>query len=75
MFARVYRKPSLQQADRLPVSSYEEAVRRLVEVRSRIGVSDEAYDLAIEIVADVFWKADRLVRRDVLVAARELGLK
>jgi hypothetical protein len=75
MFARVHRKPSLQQADRLPVSSYEEAVRRLVEVRADIALPDEAYDTAVQIVADIFWKADRLVRRDVRVAAREIGVR
>jgi hypothetical protein len=74
MFARVYRKPSVQQADRLPVSSYEEAVRRLVVIRADSALPDEAYDVAVQLVADIFWKADPIVRRDVRVAASEVGL-
>lgn len=75
MTGRVYRKPSLQQHDRLPVSSYEEAVRRLVCIRADEAVPDVAYDAAVEIVADIFWRADRAVRRDVMVAAREIGVR
>ena len=74
MVARVFRKPSLQQADRLPVSSYEEAVRRLVCVRCDDTVTDLAYDLAVNLVADIFWRADKRVRRDVLVSAKEMGV-
>ncbi len=71
---RVPRKASLCQEDRLPVSTYEQAVRRLVQYRVDEAVSDDAYSLAVEIVSDVFWKSDRRVRRDVIVAAREIGV-
>lgn len=74
MLARVYRKPSLQQEDRLPVSSYEEAVRRLVQIRDYEAVTDEAYDLCVSLVADIFWIADKRVRRDVIAAAKLLGV-
>ena len=70
--ARVFRKPSLQQEDRLPVSSYEEAVRALVFIRCDETVSDHAYDLVIKIVADIFWVNDNKLRRDVHVASREI---
>lgn len=71
--ARVYRKPSDQQHDRLPISSYDEAVRRLVELRVDETLPDEAYDVAVALVADIFWLADKRVRRDVIVAARDVG--
>lgn len=72
MLARVPRKPSLQQHDRLPVSSYEEAVQRLVEIRVDETLSDDAYDIAVCLVADIFWHSDTRVRRDVRVASNEL---
>ena len=71
--ARVFRNPSLQQQDRLPVSSLDEAVRRLVMFRSDPSISDEAYDLAIRVVADIFWVHDLRLRRDVIVAVRQIG--
>lgn len=70
--ARVYRKPSLQQQDRLPVSSYEEAVRFLVFKRCDPTVSDDTYSALVEITADIYWRQDRIVRRDVIVASREI---
>lgn len=70
--ARVFRKPSLQQSDRLPVSTYDEAVRRLVQLRLDESLSDDAYDTAVTLVADIFWHSDLTVRRDVIVAAREI---
>lgn len=73
--ARVFRKPSLQQEDRLPVSSYEEAVRRLVEIRCDESLPDAAYDVAVKLVADIFWHHDNRVRRDVILAAREIGVR
>lgn len=71
--ARVYRKASAQQDDRLPVSSYDEAVRRLVQIRCDEAVTDEAYDLAVSLISDIFWITDTRVRRDVIVAVRQLG--
>ncbi len=70
--ARVHTKPSLQQQDRLPVSTYEQAVNRLVQIRLDEGVTDDAYDLAVTIVADIFWISDKRLRRDVVVASRLL---
>ena len=72
IMARVFRKPSLQQQDRLPISSYEEAVRSLVFIRCDESVSDTAYDLVLKIVADIFWVNDKKLRRDVAVASREI---
>ena len=71
--SRVYRKPSLQQEDRLPVSSYDEAVRRLVCIRLDDSIPDDAYDLACALVADIFWRPDKIVRADVVKASRQIG--
>ena len=75
MLARIPRKASLQQFDRLPISSYEEALQRLVEIRCDESVSDDAYDVAVNLIADIFWHADKKVRRDALLAAREIGVQ
>lgn len=72
--ARVYRKPSLQQEDRLPVGTYDQAISRLVTIRIDESLSDEAYDVAVTIVADIFWATDKRVRADVIKAAREIGV-
>ena len=71
---RVYRRPSLQQQDRLPVSSYEEAVRSLVCLRCDVTLSDESYDVAVRLIADIFWRNDLRVRRDARVASKDLGV-
>lgn len=73
MTGRVHRKPSLQQADRLPISSYDDAVWKLVQIRLCEWLPDVAYDAAVELVADIFWKSDHKVRRDVIVASHEIG--
>lgn len=73
IFARVPRKPSLQQRDRLPVATYEEAVRRLVCYRLDEALPDEGYDALVEIVADIFWASDRKLRSDVIAALRQIG--
>lgn len=70
---RVFRKPSLQQQDRLPVSTYEEAVNRLVVLRYDETLDDFGYDAAVRLVADIFWKHDKAVRRDVMAANRQIG--
>lgn len=72
--ARVYRKPSMQQVDRLPVSSYEEAVQRLTYIRLDEDVTDAAYFLAVSIIADIFWVNDQKVIRDVTISARQIEL-
>ena len=72
--ARVYRAPSLQQEDRVPLSSYEDAVGRLVTLRIDASVTDEAYDMCVKLIADVFWQSDKRVRRDVRVTASKWGV-
>ncbi len=74
ILARVPRKPSLQQYDRLPISSYEEAVQHLVKIRCDEAFSDDAYDVAVNLIADIFWQSDKKVRRDALLSAREIGV-
>lgn len=75
ILARIPRKSSLQQHDRLPVSTYDEAVARLVQLRCDETVSDDAYDVAVELVADIFWLSDKRLRADVMKAAREIGVQ
>ena len=72
---RVFRKPSLQQEDRLPLSTYDEAVNRLVEYRADEVLTEDAYDIAVKLVSDIFWKTEKQVRRDVIVAARKIGVQ
>lgn len=74
MVARVCRKRSEQVNDRQPISTYEDAVRALVVRRADPSISDDAYFMAVEIVADVFWIAEKHVVRDVRVAAAYLGV-
>lgn len=75
ILARLPRKASVQQYDRLPISSYEEAIQRLVEIRCDQTVSDDGYDVAVNLIADIFWQSDKKVRRDALLAAREIGVQ
>jgi hypothetical protein len=60
------------QADRLPVSTYYQAVWRLVAIRNEPECDDFAYDTVVKLLADVFWVSDKRLRRDVLIAAREI---
>ena len=55
MLARKPRKSSLQQDDRLPVSTLEQAVNRLVSYRQNPDITQDAYDLVIKFAADLFW--------------------
>lgn len=61
-----------REQDRPPLQTYEKAVWRLVAIRADETISDDAYDLAVSLVADIFWKGDRDVRRDVRQSAREI---
>lgn len=72
--ARVFRHPSMTQQDRLPISTYDEAVRSLVAIRADETVTDGEYQMAVSIIADIFWRGDRQVRRDVILAARDIGV-
>ena len=62
----------IRQADREPIATYEKAVWRLVALRDDPEITDAAYDLAVKLLADVFWRSDLVVRRDVRKAAREI---
>lgn len=73
IMARVPRRPSLQQQDRLSVSTYEETIWRLVQIRCDQSVDDFGYDACIKLVADFFWVSDKRVRADALKAARTVG--
>lgn len=72
MLRHVPRKAELRQEDRLPCETYEQAVSRLVQYHVTEGITPEAYDLAVKLVADIFWHTDKRVRRDVFVATRKL---
>lgn len=62
----------LRQEVRAPITTHEKAVWRLVQLRADPDLSDEAYDIAICLMADVFWVSDTSLRRDVRKAAREI---
>ena len=73
ILARVPRRPSMQQHDRLPVSTYDEAISRLLQYRIDETLSDDAYDIGVQLVADIFWMPDKRVRADVMKATSALG--
>ncbi|MCE8419251.1 hypothetical protein LZ190_11115 [Rhodovulum sulfidophilum] len=62
------------QADRAPLQTYEQAIWRLVQfvVSERFGAAE--IDLAVDIVADIFWVEDKKVLADVAKASSGLGL-
>lgn len=62
--------PRLKQADRPPVSTYQEALARLVVLADKPGQTREAYADLVELVADLFWKTDVQVRRDMILLRR-----
>lgn len=70
---RVPSRPRLRQADRGAISSYEQAVWRLVALREDPEITDFAYDTAVNLMADVFWCSDFALRRDVRKAAAQIG--
>ena len=59
-------------SDRSPIITYDDAIRRLVQYRVDESVDDAAYDLAVTLVADIFWFTDVSVRCDVRKAARQI---
>ena len=69
--SRIPMERSIRQADRSPVSSYEQAVWRLVALRedpkSRI-----AHMTSASLIADIYWRTDTVVRRDAMVLAKQL---
>lgn len=70
--ARTPVRARIRQPDRAPISTYENAIWRLVQYRADETLDDAAYDLAVTLVADIFWRTDPCVRRDVRKAAREI---
>ena len=69
---RIPPRVRLRQADRAPITTYEEAIWRLVQFRADPEIDDVAYDVAVNLVADIYWRTDVCVRRDVRKAAREI---
>jgi hypothetical protein len=55
------------QEDRKPINGYDEAIWRLVQLAYQ-GVSGPCYDVAVKLVADIYWRTDDAVRD--LVARR-----
>ena len=70
--ARVPAQRTLRQADRSPISTYEQAVWRLVALREDPEINDVAYDVGVKLIADIYWRSDNVVRRDAIKLAREL---
>lgn len=66
-----FRTP-IKQEDRQPVETYEDAVNRLVILRATEHVGQAAYEIAVRLVADIYWVKDATVRRDVFIACRHL---
>lgn len=64
---------TIRQADRSPISTYEQAVWRLVALREDPEITDFAYDVAVKLIADIYWRTDTVVRRDAIKLAKELG--
>jgi len=63
----------MELSTRSPLATYEQAVWRLVQMETENGHSPEQIELAVQIVADVFWLSDAKVAYDVKKAARSLG--
>lgn len=66
-------RPSLQQAERRPLATYDQAVNRLVTLSLSEDVTDEAYDLAVQVLSDVFWETETKMRADVIKARKVIG--
>lgn len=66
-------KPSLQQADRLPVATYEQAVNRLLCLWLDRRVSRDSYDGSLRMAADIFWTTEKTLHNAVMKANRQLG--
>lgn len=71
-YARIPVRARIRQPERAPISTYENAIWRLVQYRADETLDDAAYDLVVTLVADIFWRTDVCVRRDVRKAAREV---
>lgn len=62
----------IQTAMRNPLATYEQAVWRLVQMEAAGSTADKL-ELAVQIVADVFWLSDEKVVHDMKKASRNLG--
>ncbi|MBK5925661.1 hypothetical protein CCR90_18230 [Rhodovulum sulfidophilum] len=63
------------QADRAPLQTYEQAIWRLVQAVVSERFDAAQIDLSVDIVADIFWVADKKVLEDVAKASSGLGLR
>lgn len=72
-FPRVLWVVVMELSTRSPLATYEQAVWRLVRMETENGHAPEQIELAVQIVADVFWLSDAKVAYDVKKAARSLG--
>jgi hypothetical protein len=72
-FSRVLWVVVMELSTRSPLATYEQAVWRLVRMETENGHAPEQIELAVQIVADVFWLSDAKVAYDVKKAARSLG--
>lgn len=59
-------------ATRDPIATYEQAIRRLVRFLVAEKCTPEQLDLAVQIVADIWWLSDEKVRHDMQKSSREL---
>lgn len=59
-------------ASRLPLATYEQGIWRLAKWHTTEGYTSEQLDLAVQVVADVFWLSDAKVRHDMQKAVRSL---
>lgn len=71
--ARIPGRKTLKQADRSPISTYDQACWRLVALREDPEMTDAAYDFAVKLIADIYWRTDNVVRRDVRVLAKQVA--
>lgn len=58
---------------REPLATYEKAVWRLAQYDLGEGYTPDQLDLAVQIVADVFWLSDAKVRHDLKKAVRSIA--
>lgn len=61
-------------ATREPLATYEQAINRLSFFEVAQGHTPEQLNLAVQIVADMFWFSDAKVRHDMQKATRALDV-
>lgn len=70
--ARTPVRARIRQPERAPISTYENAIWRLVLICADEILDDAAYELAVTLVAEIFGRTDVCVRRDVRKAALQI---